>query len=78
MIKSTFDTFMDLFEGALGNPDGRAAFTNFIRQLSPEERSELIAETRRLGHEGENQFDAIKSILESSVEGDGDPEELVN
>jgi hypothetical protein len=78
MIKSTFDTFMELFEGALGNPKGRTAFANFVRQLSPEKRAELMAEAKQYGRGEEDNFVAIKSILESEVEGDSDPDGLVN
>ena len=76
MSKSTLDTFMELFEGALGNPRGRAAFINFVRQLSGEERVELMAEAERYGQG--SQIHALESIFGKGIEGDGGPDEPVN
>ncbi len=75
MIKSTLDTFMELFEGALDNPDGRTAFINFLRQLNQEERADLMAVTKRYGLAAEGQFAAITSILAGD---DKDSNNLVN
>ena len=69
MIKSTLDTFLDLLDGAFGNAEGRTAFIKFLRQLTPEEREELIAEAQRLG-KGSMEQGAIQSILISEDDDD--------
>jgi hypothetical protein len=69
MIKSTLETFLDLLDGAFGNAEGRTAFIKFMRQLTPEDRNELIADAQRF-KTGSAEYGAIQSILVSEDDDD--------
>ena len=49
---SRFDDFTERLEAALEDEEGREAFVEYLQKLTPEERTELLAEAERRDPEG--------------------------
>jgi hypothetical protein len=49
---SPFDDFIERLEAALGDDEEREAFIEYLQGMTPQERTELLAEAERRDPEG--------------------------
>ncbi len=53
---SRFDDFIERLEAALEDEEGREAFVNYLQEMTPQERAELLAEAERRDPDGASEL----------------------
>lgn len=70
---SKFDEFMEFLEAALGDPETREAFIQYVHDLTPEEQAEILAEADKRDPQASRQWSQILDLAE-----DEDVQDLSN
>lgn len=70
---SKFDEFMEFLEAALGDPETREAFIQYVHELTPQEQAEILAEAEQRDPKGSLEWSQILDLAEDE---DGDVQDL--
>ena len=61
---SKFDEFMEFLEAALGDPETREAFIQYVHDLTPEEQAEILAEADKRDPQTAREWSQILDLAE--------------
>lgn len=61
---NAFDDFMERLEAALGDPEAREAFIEYVHRLTPEQQRELLAEAERRDPESTLEWNLVFDAAE--------------
>lgn len=61
---SKFDEFMEFLEAALGDPETREAFIQYVHDLTPQEQAEILAEAEQRDPQGSLEWSQILDLAE--------------